>query len=89
MRCSPDNRHLYLAKAAFVNVLDLRTKSPAVEELEHTVDVVGVATHDMKTVVTAGEDSNVRVWDRTRKAQSMSQNPGVTAHKIRSEVTCY
>ena len=53
------------------------------EELEHPVEVVSVCSNDMKTVITAAEDSSVRVWDRTRKAQKISQSPGISAHRIR------
>ena len=82
LKCSKDGKSLYLVNSAFVNFYDIKSGSKT-EELEHPVDVVSVCSNDMKTMITAAEDSSVRVWDRTRKPQKISQSPGISAHRIR------
>ena len=72
--------------SAFVNFYDIKSGSKT-EELEHPVDVVSVCSNDMKMMITAAEDSSVRVWDRTRKPQKISQSPGISAHRIRYTVS--
>lgn len=82
LKCSMDGKSLYFVKKTFVNFFEKKT-SKFSEELEHNVDIISVCTNDMKTIVTTAEDSNVRVWDRTKKVQKMSQSPCANANRIR------
>ena len=82
LKCSKDGKSLYYVNSTFVNFHDIKSGNKT-EELEHPVEVVSVCSNDMKTVITAAEDSRIRVWDRTRKAQKISQSPGISAHRIR------
>lgn len=82
LKCSKDNSALYYVNTAFVTFYDIKTSKKS-EELEHTVDVMWACTNDMKTVVTSAEDSNIRVWDRKKKAQKMSKTPAIAANRIR------
>ncbi|XP_060587443.1 NACHT domain- and WD repeat-containing protein 1-like isoform X3 [Ruditapes philippinarum] len=82
LKCSSDGKSLYFVKGAFVNFFETKS-SKSSEELEHNVDIISVCTNNMKTIVTTAEDSNVRVWDRTKRAQKISQTPGKNANRIR------
>ncbi|KAH3887306.1 hypothetical protein DPMN_011322 [Dreissena polymorpha] len=82
LKCSNDSKVMYFVKSTFVTFFDLKTSNHS-DELEHTVDVTRACTNDMRTVVTSAEDSNVRVWDRSRKAQTISQTPAIEANRIR------
>lgn len=82
LKCSADGKTLYFVKGAYVNFYDLKSSKTS-EELEHNVDVIGVCTNDMKTIVTTAEDSNVRVWDRTKQVQKISQTAAMKANRIR------
>lgn len=42
--------------------------------MDHSKDLLGALTRDMKTVVTIAEDSNLRIWDLTRKKQEATEN---------------
>ncbi|XP_053395163.1 uncharacterized protein LOC123524131 isoform X2 [Mercenaria mercenaria] len=82
LKSSLDGKSLYFVKGAYVNFYDT-ISSKSSEELEHNVDVISVCTNDMKTIVTTAEDSNVRVWDRTKQVQKISQTPALNANRIR------
>lgn len=86
LKCTKDNKALYYVKSAFVTFYDIKSSTKS-EELEHSVDVISACTNDMKTVVTSAEDSNVRVWDRTRKPQKISKTPAINANRIRQDDT--
>ncbi|KAL4236659.1 hypothetical protein ACF0H5_005044 [Mactra antiquata] len=82
LKQSNDGKSLYFVKGSNVHFLDIKT-SKASAELKHSVDVTDACTVDMKTVVTTSEDSNVRVWDRTKAIQNIGQSSTFCAHKIR------
>lgn len=65
-----------------MNFYDLKSSKTS-EELEHNVDVISACTNDMKTIVTTAEDSNVRVWDRTKQVQKIGQTAAMKANRIR------
>lgn len=44
-----------------------------IDSIEHQKDVVAVKTRDMKTVVTLADDSNLRIWDRTRSKHTQTE----------------
>lgn len=85
LKCSLDGKTLYFVKGNNVNFFDIKSAKSS-EEIEHTVDVISVCTHDMRTIVTTAEDSNVRVWDRTKLVQKISQTPALNANRIRYDL---
>ncbi|XP_052800087.1 uncharacterized protein LOC128231374 isoform X2 [Mya arenaria] len=82
LHCAYDSKTFYFANFTFVKFLDCKT-SKISDELEHPVDVQNVCSNDLKTIVTSAEDWIVRVWDRTKKVQKMSQTTSMDANRIR------
>jgi len=82
LSCTQDNKALYYVQCATVTFYDMKTSTKS-EELDHNVDVINACTNDKKLVVTSAEDSNIRIWDRSRKVQTMSKTPALTANRIR------
>ncbi|XP_053376600.1 NACHT domain- and WD repeat-containing protein 1-like [Mercenaria mercenaria] len=70
---TPDGRHIFVHdgnKLLFFNTASLEE----IDVLEHSKDLIAAKTRDMKTVVTVAEDSNLRIWDRTKQKQTVKES---------------
>ncbi|KAL4232336.1 hypothetical protein ACF0H5_009907 [Mactra antiquata] len=68
---SPDGQYIYLKDSQDLIFYDTTTLEE-VDKLEHSKDVISAKTVDMITVCTVADDSNLRIWDRTRPKQTNS-----------------
>ncbi|XP_070204069.1 uncharacterized protein [Littorina saxatilis] len=64
-RVTADGKYLYFPNRRAVRVVDLDTHRTA-SCLMHINTVIGVATQDMRTVVTVADDRLIRIWDLSR-----------------------